>query len=202
MRPQVLPVVVAALLASSVAMAGENFRPVKVSEGDCQLTIINSDTGETFQPNLKPLTRRAGGNFLGTQYLQEWKNEYPNRQRLVNVQPFRSEQGNVIFSVHAEWEEKVNGGSQEIEKKVQLDYEQVGSSEFSVNTQELYQRRDAKSFSGIRDDRNQLKRDTIKRSDVKAGDSHVISYVSSTGLAINGTCKFSQETEGDESLPR
>ncbi len=199
MRPFLVPVVVAALMASN-AFAAENFRPIKVSANDCQLTIINTDSGESYQPNLQPQTRHVGGNFIGTKYLSEWKNEYPRRDRMVFVEPFLGDQGNILVMVHAGWKELENGDAESLEKKVQVTYVQSGS-EFALKTIEQRERSNAKTYATIRDERNQYKEESLKRSDVKAGENLLISYNSSTGLAIQGSCKFSRETDGDESLP-
>lgn len=172
-QPLIPALVLAGLFAATAALAEEDYyRPVQVSPGDCRLEIRHRE--EVYRPTLRPVTRRLSLFFSGTDYLQEWKNNYPESDRLVSIEPFLSDHGDAIFQLNITWQDRGQP-----RRELRLRYEQTGESRFLVT-------HDGRQES---------------RDDVKNGNLYHISYAAN-GLSVEGDCRFSRERVGEDQRRR
>jgi hypothetical protein len=172
----------------------ETFKPQAVSSNDCQLSVMNSDTGEVFVPNLKPL--EASMEWPGSKYLQVWLNEYPVRQRLVSVTPYKGSDGHILVEVLVEWETTDIQKKETIEKNFNVTFAQNPDQTFDFTViQEKYESHDSGMPYNTHPDPKNFYSSWEKPTaieNIQSSDGTVkVAYTSRVGLNITGECKFS-----------
>lgn len=189
-----------ALLIGADAIAAD-YRPLKVTENDCRVTVLNIDTREVFVPELKVTTRQSEHKFFGTKYLLHWKNEYPKSSRLVSITPFADEQGYILLSIGVEWTNRF--GQEQMRRNARLTVRQSPRG-LSLSTLEEYSRYHAEKFHTIVDPRNgSQSKETRSLTEMPSpwGTVAFRELFPLTGLVVEGQCLFSSEREGEESMP-
>lgn len=83
----------------------ETFGMVNLVDGQCTLSVQDSEMGVSPKIELSPVTVRNGGNFIGGKYLSSWTHEGNDENvnsTFATIQIFRGDAGRQIVSIGLE----------------------------------------------------------------------------------------------------